>query len=138
MSKKFIGTLDVELDANGYPIVATDLTSEQNALGELPVATGFSGNAKPDILSWAAGTDSYAAAAAGTITAARRKAMVFNTGAACLLSVQDVSGDEKPYVIPNNFVREIVFPFDVAIGAAVTIKNLETGVNAGKIWIEFA
>lgn len=135
--KKFIGASDLMFDANGKLETSGALTNE-NALGEIPVTSGLVGNSRPDVLYWASGTDSYAAAASGAITAARRRALVYNVGNAILMSVADTAGAEKSYVIPAEFVREIVFPFEVAIGAAVTIKNLETGVNAGKIWIEFA
>lgn len=135
--KKFIGAADLSFDANGKLETASGLTNE-NALGEIPVTSGLVGNSRPDVLYWASGTDSYAAAATGAITAVRRRALVYNNGNACLLSIADTGGAEIPYLIPDEFVREIVFPFTIAIGAAIKIKNLETGVNAGKLWIEFA
>ena len=135
--KKFIGTADLLFDDNGKLEIMTDLSNE-NALGEIPVTSPLVGNSRPDVLYWASGTDSYAAAATGAITAVRRRALVYNNGNACLLSIADTAAAEVPYLIPDEFVREIVFPFEIGIGAAITIKNLETGVNAGKIWIEFA
>ena len=78
MSKKFIHTLDVNVDTNGNVIFA-------------PEGSSISGNSRPDIITWDAGTDSYATGT-GTITATRKKALVYNTGAACFLSVGDESG----------------------------------------------
>jgi hypothetical protein len=138
MTKKYIQTLDVNIDDNGNPVMAANLDASSNELGELLVNTGFTGTGKPDILSWASGTDSYAAADSGVITAKRRKVMVFNTGAACLLSIADESGSEEPYVIPNNFIREIILPYEVAIGADITAKNLETGADFGALYVEFS
>jgi hypothetical protein len=138
MAKKFINTLDVNVNDDGNPIVEATLGDYTNSLGEIAVNTGFSGTGKADILAWTAGTNSYAAPASGAITAKRRKIMVFNTGAACLLSIADEAGSEKPYVIPNNFIREIILPYEVAIGADITAKNLETDANFGALYVEFS
>lgn len=116
-------------------VVAADIgVTEEN---EAMVSSALVGNDKPDIITWASGTDSYVAGT-GDITQERRKAFVYNTGAACLLSVQDVSGAEIPYIIPNAFAREIVFPFVVAKDAVITATNLVAGSNFGALYAEFS
>ncbi len=103
------------------------LDVEVSELGEIVVSSGLVGLAKPDILKWNGGSNVYAAPISGTITAKRRKALIYNNGCAALVSVCDQTGAERPYLIPAYFTREIVFPFEIDIGAVITAKNLDAG-----------
>ena len=136
MAKTFIGASDLLFDDNGKLETTSDLTNNENALGEIAVTSGLVGNDKPDVITWASGTNSYVAGT-GSITKTRRRALVYNVGSAALLSIADTAGSEKPYVIPDEFVREIVFPFEIAADAIITAKNLTDDDNFGKLVIEF-
>ncbi len=103
------------------------LDVEVSELGEIVVSSGLVGLAKPDILKWNGGSEAYTPANTGQITAKRRKALIYNNGCTALVSVCDQTGVERPYLIPAYFTREIVFPFEIDIGSAITAKNLDAG-----------
>ena len=103
------------------------LDVEVSELGEIVVSSGLVGLAKPDILKWNSGSDAYIPADSGQITAKRRKALIYNNGCTALVSVCDEAGEERPYLIPAFFTREIVFPFEIDVGSAITAKNLDAG-----------
>ena len=109
--KKAINSLDVEV----------------NEFGELVVSSALAGSGKPDILLWLGGRDDYALSDSGAITQKRRRALVYNNGCAALMSIADAPGEEKPFLIPAYFTREMVLAFEIEVGEKIKIKNLEVG-----------
>jgi hypothetical protein len=109
--RKSINTLDVEV----------------NEFGEIVVSSALAGSGKPDILIWNGGSDDYTSCNEGAITQSRRRALIYNNGCAALLSIADAAGEEKPFLIPAYFTREMVLPFEIDISDVIKIKNLEAG-----------
>jgi hypothetical protein len=109
--RKSINTLDVEV----------------NEFGEIVVSSALAGSGKPDILIWNGGSDDYASCNEGAITQKRRKALIYNNGCAALMSIADAATEEKPFLIPAYFTREMVLPFEIDVGDEIKVKNLEAG-----------
>jgi hypothetical protein len=97
---------------------------------------------KPELLHWATGTDAYAApdAVAAPYVAATThisgKVFAYVSGATALLSIADVAGVEKPYIIPPGVWREIPVAGGIASATAFTAKNLVAGSAFSSLIVE--
>jgi hypothetical protein len=109
--RKAINTLDVEV----------------NEFGEIVVSSALIGSGRPDILIWNGGSDDYASCDTGAITQSRRRALIYNNGCAALMSIADTEGEEKPFLVPAYFTREMVLPFEIESTDVIKVKNLEAG-----------
>lgn len=118
MSKHWIQSASVAID---------------DTTGALHVQAGMDGAGKPDILTWNAGTASYAAPASGSVTHAASVLFVTVGAGGALLSVADVAGQEKPYLVPANCIREITIAGGIPAGAAITARNLSAAAFAGLV-----
>ena len=109
MAKTFIGASDLLFDDNGKLETTSDLTNNENALGEIAVTSGLVGNDKPDVITWASGTNSYVAGT-GSITKTRRRALVYNVGSAALLKYCRHSRQRKTLCNPlMNLLERLYF-----------------------------
>ena len=121
MPRKWIQSADVLLD---------------DATGALVVKTGIDGIGKPDLLTWNAGTNSYANPASGSVTHDCSVVFVRVGDNGALVSIADAVGQEKPYIIPPNYWREIVVAGGISAGARIVAKNLKTGTNFADLSME--
>lgn len=94
------------------------------------------GCGKPDLLQWPTGTDAYAPAASGSVAHESRIAFVRVGSGGALVSIGDPIGQEKPFLIPPNYWREIVIPGGMAAGARIVAKNLTQGVSYSDLYVE--
>ena len=117
-----------------HPIESTDLL--QDGRGALVVRGGAEGRGKPDLLLWDTGSDTYADPQTGSIS--HDSSVVFFRVAAggALVSIDDETGGERPFVIPPNYWREIVIPGGIAAGSRIVAKNLTSGVNFRELIVE--
>jgi hypothetical protein len=94
------------------------------------------GRGKPDLLTWATGTDSYAAPTSGSVTHDGKLAFIRVGSGGALVSIHDAAGQEKPYIVPPNYWREIVVPGGVPAGARIVAKNLVAGTSFSDLFVE--
>ena len=120
MARKWIQSIDVEVDESGA----------------IHVHEGLSGLGKPDLLQWASGSDDWAEADNGAVS--HNSSVIFvrvGIGGA-LLSVADQAGQEKPFIIPPNYWREIAVPDGIPAGGRIVAKNFTTGDNFSSLVVE--
>lgn len=94
------------------------------------------GGGKPDLLRWPTGTDSYAAPTTGSVTHDGKLAFIRVGSGGALVSINDAAGQEKPYVVPPNYWREIVLPGGAPAGARIVAKNLVAGMSFSDLFVE--
>lgn len=94
------------------------------------------GGGKPDLLRWPTGTDSYAAPTTGSVTHDGKLAFIRVGSGGALVSINDAAGQEKPYIVPPNYWREIVVPVGVPAGARIVAKNLVVGMGFSDLFVE--
>ena len=116
------------------PIDSADLLQDAN--GALIVSSGQEGRDKPDILTWLAGSDSWSQADSGAV--GHEASIVFiRVGAGgALVSIDDETGQERPFIIPPNYWREIVVSGGIPAGARIVAKNLTAGANFTDLYVE--
>lgn len=116
------------------PIESTDLL--QDSSGALVTRGGAEGRGKPDILAWLTGSDNWSQADSGTVSHDASVVFVRVGSGGALVSIDDEAGQEKPYLIPPNYWREIVIPGSIPAGARIVAKNLTTGVDFTDLYVE--
>lgn len=121
MSKRWLQAATVEID---------------DATGALRVQSGLEGSGKPDLLTWAAGASDYAAPDAGSVTHDAGVLFVIVGAGGALLSVADPAGQERPYVIPANFWREIAVAGGIPAGSRIVARNLSGTTNFAGLVVE--
>lgn len=121
MNRRWIQSVDVQID---------------EATGALLTRGTLDGAGKPDLLVWATGSDSYAGPDAGTVTHAGTVLFVRVGSGGALVSVDDEAGQERPYLIPGNYWREIVVPAGIPVGARIVARNLDAGVDFAGLYVE--
>ena len=94
------------------------------------------GGGKPDLLRWPVGSDAYTQASSGSVTHESRLAFIRVGTGGVLVSIGDAEGQEKPFLIPPNYWREIVIPGGIAAGARIVARNLVAGVNFTDLYVE--
>jgi hypothetical protein len=94
------------------------------------------GGGKPDLLHWATGADSYTTPTTGSVTHDGKLAFIRVGSGGALVSIADAAGQEKPYVIPPNYWREIAVPGGVPSGARIVAKNLVPGMSFTDLFVE--
>jgi len=94
------------------------------------------GGGKPDLLTWSYGTDAYSTATSGSVTHEGKLVFIRVGSGGALLSIGDAAGQEKPYLVPPNYWREIVIPGGVPAGARIVARNLVVGVNFSDLFVE--
>ncbi len=94
------------------------------------------GAGKPDLLYWSTGGDTYTTASSGSVTHESRLAFIRVGSGGALVSIGDAAGQEKSFLIPPNYWREIVIPGGIAVGARIVARNLVAGVNFTDLFVE--
>ena len=94
------------------------------------------GGGKPDLLTWTVGSDPYANPVSGNVTHEGKLVFIRVGSGGALVSIGDAAGQEKPYIVPPNYWREIVIPGGVPIGARIVAKNLVVGVSFSDLFVE--
>lgn len=94
------------------------------------------GSGKPDLLAWSYGTDTYSTATSGSVTHEGKLVFIRVGSGGALVSINDAAGQEKPYLVPPNYWREIVVPGGVPVGARIVAKNLVAGVSFSDLFVE--
>ena len=94
------------------------------------------GGGKPDLLAWSYGTDTYSIAPSGSVTHEGKLVFIRVGSGGALVSIHDAAGQERPYLIPPNYWREIVVPGGVPAGARIVAKNLVAGVRFSDLFGE--
>jgi hypothetical protein len=121
MARRWIQSADVLVD---------------DASGALVVKAGIEGSGKPCLLTWNAGTDNYAAPAFGSVAHDCTVLFIRVGDGGALVSIGDAAGQEKPYIIPPNYWREIVVAGGIPAGAHIVAKNLSAGTNFTDLAVE--
>lgn len=121
MAKRWLHSVDVQVD---------------DATGALLIRSGLEGAGKPDLLTWTSGNDAYANPTSGSVTHAGTVVFIRVGSGGALVSIDDAAGQEKPYVIPPNYWREIVVPGGVPAGARIVAKNLVAGMSFSDLFGE--
>lgn len=121
MAKRWLHSVDVQVD---------DVT------GALLIRSGQEGAGKPDLLTWLSGSDSYANPTSGGVTHAGTVVFIRVGSGGALVSIADAAGQEKPYIIPPNYWREIVVPGGISAGAPIVAKNLVAGMSFSDLFVE--
>lgn len=117
------------------PFAATDLAFDKET-GALFTRGGMEGKGKPDLLTWATGSDIYAAPATGTVSHDASVVFIRVASGGAMVSVGDEEDSEKPYIIPPNYFREIVIPGGISAGCRIVAKNLIDGANFRELTVE--
>ena len=120
MARKWIQSIDVEVDESGA----------------IHVHEGFLGLGKPDLLQWAAGSDEWAQADSGAVSHDASVIFVRVGIGGALLSVADQAGQEKPFIIPPNYWREIAVPGGIQASSRIVARNFTTGDNFSSLVVE--
>jgi len=121
MAKRWLHSVDVQVD---------------DATGAILIRSGLEGTGKPDLLTWATGTDTWADPGSGSVTHDGTVVFIRVGSGGALVSIDDEAGQEKPYLIPPNYWREIVVPGGVPSGARIVAKNLTAGADFTDLYVE--
>jgi hypothetical protein len=121
MAKRWLHSVDVQVD---------------DASGALLIRSGLEGAGKPDLLTWITGTDAWAGPDAGSVSHDGTVVFIRVGSGGALVSIDDAVGQEKPYIVPPNYWREIVVPGGIPTGARLVAKNLDAGVNFSDLAVE--
>lgn len=121
MAKRWLHSVDVQVD---------------DATGALLIRSGLEGAGKPDLLTWTSGTNTYANPNSGSVTHAGTVVFIRVGSGGALVSIADAAGQEKPYIIPPNYWREIVVPGGIATGARIVARNLVSGASFSDLFVE--
>lgn len=116
------------------PIESTDLLQDDS--GALVVRGGMEGKGKPDLLWWDTGSDIYADPQTGNVTHDSGVAFIRVSAGGALVSIDDETGGEKPFIISPDCWREIVIPGGITAGSRIVAKNLTSGVNFLELAVE--
>lgn len=120
IKKKFIKTVDLAIDDSGAILTST----------------GLEGRGKPDILRWYSGYDSYVPPMSGHISHDSSCVFIRVGIGGAYVSIDDASGQEKPFIIPPNYWREIAIPGGIPAGARIVARNLIYGDNFSDLIVE--
>jgi hypothetical protein len=116
------------------PIESTDLLQDDS--GALVVRGGMEGKGKPDLLCWDTGSDTYADPQTGNVNHDSGVVFIRVAAGGALVSIDDETDSEKPFIIPPNYWREIVIPGGITAGSRIVAKNLTSGVNFRELAVE--
>ena len=115
-------------------INSADLLQDES--GALVVRGGMEGLGKPDLLSWATGDDTWTQADSGAVTHDSSVVFIRVGSGGALVSIGDAVGQEKSYLIPPNYWRELVIPGGIPASSRIVAKNLVSGVNFSDLYVE--
>jgi hypothetical protein len=121
MAKRWLHSVDVQVD---------------DATGALLIRSGLEGAGKPNLLTWTSGLNNFANPNSGSVTHAGTVVFIRVGSGGALVSIDDAVGQEKPYVIPPNYWREIVVPGGIPAGARIVAKNLVAGMGFSDLFVE--
>ena len=121
MARRWLHSVDVQVD---------------DATGALLIRSGLEGAGKPDLLTWASGGDAWSTPDTGSVTHDATVVFIRIGSGGALVSIDDADGQEKPYIIPPNYWREIVVPGGIPAGARIVARNLAGGINFSDLYAE--